>query len=290
MTIRPGLKSVRAGIAVGACMLTVQCFAQAVAQLPSSWRVTHSHPAPWCATGQGCNLAALKTGAVITLTRERLSGPEPLACEKSTFAIVRQPAEGLFEGGLPAPAIAAAQQVGVSALPAEVLRVTCANAGFDFVVADAQTLLLALDNRIWTLSGAPGALAADSSPEGCVQRLLEAHFAADMGFSPATVASKRDLLSAALHADITAWFAKPSDPNDVPEINGDPFTDTQEPPRRFAVQGAHGDDDVRLVPVRFADGWQQHELQYRLVREQGRWRVDDVLGRDGIGLRAILQH
>lgn len=290
MSSRCAMRSLRAGFVASACALIVPAWAHTTVALPSTWRITHSHAAPWCASDDACRATAPGAGAKITLSRDGLSGPDPLVCPAATLATLHAPAEGLFEGGLPAPAAAAAQVVGLSTLPAEVLRVSCANASFDFVVADGQTLLLALDNRIWTLSSAPGALAADKTPEGRVQRLLEQHFSSDMGFSPATVAAKRDWLSASLNADIAGWFAGPFDPDEVPEINGDPFTDTQEPPRRFAVQDARADGEARLVTVRFADGWQHHALQFRLVHEHGTWQVDDVFGRDGVSLRAILRH
>lgn len=280
-----------AGVLAGSCALAAHADpAPAVFPLPSTWRITHSHAAPWCASEDACRLAVLRPGDQLVLSREALEGPVPLDCPDATLATLHVVAEGLFEGGLPAPAASAAQALGLAALPAEVVRVSCANASFDFVVADVRTLLLALDNRIWTFSRAPGALADEATAEARVQRLLELHFSTDMGFLPETVATKREWLSAGLIADIAAWFAAPSDPDEAPEINGDPFTDTQEAPRRFAVEAAQPDGDARVVTVRFADGWREHAVQFRLVREAGRWQVDDVLGRDGMSLRAILRH
>ena len=71
-----------------------------------------------------------------------------------------------------------------------------------------------------------GAFAPDSAPAGIVQRLLESHFAGDMGFDATTAASKRAWLTDALRTRIARYFAKSRPSDDVPPIDGDPFTDS----------------------------------------------------------------
>ncbi|MBX3638868.1 MAG: hypothetical protein KF683_26125 [Rubrivivax sp.] len=258
-----------------------------------SWRITHAIAAPWAASAPA---GAMLTGHALALRGGALHGPAPLRCGKATVQATTLPAEGLFEGQLATlpDAAAAARAIGVATLPAPALRITCPNAGFDLVQANAATWLLALDQRLWVLSEAPGVQAAASSPAGVVQRLLERHFdaahgGAARGFLPAAMADLRSFTTGALQAAAAAWFALPSSPDEAPEIDGDPFTDSQEPVLHFAVGKARVRGERAEVPVRMADEARRWTLQYRLVRGTSGWRVDDVLQRDGTPLRRLLR-
>jgi hypothetical protein len=251
-----------------------------------SWRITHALPAPWSdAPPVGRDLA----GQALTFDDGALRGPEPLQCEPARIEPVDLPAAGLFEGNLPAPAGDRARALGLSAFPVETRRVTCPDAGFDFHRADADTLLIGLDNRVWVLSRAAGATAAPDSPTGVVQRFLELHFSGDMAFTPASVAARADFLTPALQRKVVTYFSRPVPEDEVPAINGDPFTDSQEYPTRFAVGEATIEGATAHLPVRFGDGWRSYVLRYRLLQEGTVWRVDDVIPTTGDGLRAALQ-
>jgi hypothetical protein len=253
------------------------------------WRITHSVPAPWAAVVDA-SVAAVPNhaGQTLVLDETALRGPGPLDCAPARVELLRVSAEGLFEGNLPAPAEEAARALGIAAFPVDQVRVTCANAAFDFHHVDSQTLLLGLDNRVWTLSCAPGALAAPDAPSGVVQRLLELHYGGAMGFTPATVDAKRRFLTQALVRDTADYFDRPVPPDDVPVLNGDPFTDSQEYPTRFAVSDADVEAGSARVPVRFADAWREYVLEFHLVRGVDGWQVDDVLDREHRSLRAVL--
>ncbi|MBX3636561.1 MAG: hypothetical protein KF683_14410 [Rubrivivax sp.] len=273
--------------------LALALAATAAGATEGAWRITHAIAAPWAASAP---TGAALAGTMLALRGGALQGPAPLRCGKATVQATALPAEGLFEGQLAAlpDAAAAARALGVAALPAPALRITCPNAGFDLVQADAATWLLALDQRLWLLSGAPGAQAAASSPAGVVQRLLERHFdaghgGAARGFLPAALADLRPFTTGALQAAAAAWFALPASPDEAPEIDGDPFTDSQEPVLHFAVGTARVRGDRAEVPVRMADEARRWTLHYRLVRGKSGWRVDDVLQRDGTALRRLLQ-
>lgn len=264
-----------------------------------TWRITHAIAAPWAASpaAQG---AALPAGATLALRGAALRGPAPLRCQRVEVRPMALPAAGLFEGQLAAlpDAAAAARALGIAALPAPALRITCADAAFDLVQADATSWLLALDQRLVVLSTAPGAQAAAASPEGLVQRLLEHHLGAAQrglpggaprGFTPATLADLRPFTSAALQSAAVAWWARPAAADEAPAIDGDPFTDSQEPVLHFAVLRAALQGRQALVPVRLADAGRAWTLHYRLVRGRTGWRVDDLLLRDGVSLRRLLQ-
>ena len=139
----------------------------------AAWRLVITRPAPWVEAANGTDLRLLCQS--LQLDKEGLTGPSPLNCTQADIETVQVPAEGLFEGGLPAPAEARARALGFTRLPVETLRLTCANAAFDLHRVDGDTLLLALDNRIWTLSSTPGtdlAASVPADPAALVQRFL----------------------------------------------------------------------------------------------------------------------
>lgn len=277
--------------AIGATLLALACSGSLAAQaaetgIQGSWRFTHALPAPW---GAAFLSSPSFTGQTLTIVAKAVKGPKPFICSGLHSQNLQLPAEGLFQGGLPAPAATAAQALGFGQFPVATSSLTCDSGSFDFHHVDADTLLIGLDNQVWTLSRAPGAMAAADSPEGVAERLLEAHFGADMGFSQATLANKAAFLSAGLRQAIDAYFAKPQPQDEVPAIDGDPFTDSQEYPTRFAVQRANIANDGAEVEVVFADAARRARLVYRLIREAGVWRLDDIAYPNGKRLRGLLQ-
>ncbi|MFT3665474.1 hypothetical protein [Piscinibacter sp.] len=253
------------------------------------WRITHARPLPRASGAPGVPAAAApadRVGQIVGLREDRLLGPAPLACAPATMKTLAVPAAGLFQGGLPAGSDP--RELGLARGPVPSLRVDCPNASFDFHRADAQTLLVALDGRVWTLSRAPGALAADGTPQATVQRLLEAHFAGNVAYTEAGLQRGAGWLTPALLAGLQAELTRAAQADEPPEINGDPFTDTQEAPARFAVGAARLRGERARVPVRFADGGRSHTLHYELLRTPEGWRVDDITDRRGIRLRALL--
>lgn len=254
------------------------------------WRFTHSMGWNGMEAQPAADTSGLR-GRTLGFSDKALSGAAPFACAPARTETYDAPAEGLFEGGLPAPADAGARAVGVRKLPVAIRRITCPNAGFDFVQVDAQTRLVALDNRIWSLSNTPGTRAAPDAPEGVVQVLLESHFAGPLAFTPAAMAPKRRWLSTAFLAAMHTYFARSRPQDEVPPIDGDALTNRQEAPTRFAVGAATVQGKTAQVPVRFADGWAEHSLRYTLVREKDGWKLDDVWTDDpqDRGLRIILE-
>lgn len=271
-------------------LCAMSCLSAAHGADTTSWRFTHS----MALTGPEPQPPADKiglTGSIAKIGEKRFTAPPPFTCDDAKWDMLQMPAEGLFEGGLPAPHDKSAQALGIAKLPATVHRVTCSNAGFDFVEADDATLLTVLDHRVWSLSKTPGAHARPDSPEGVVQALLEAHFSADRGFLQPLLANKTRWLSSDLLAAIAIYFGRTRPQDDVPPIDGDAFTDAQEPPTRFAVGKADVDGSKAKVPVRFADAFSSRRLIYRLVKEGGAWKVGDIRTEavDDRGLRDILE-
>lgn len=270
-----------------ASLILCLAFTQAnAAELDGTWRIAQSQAAPW---GKPDSSAANLRGRRLKLQADRLQGPGVLSCAHVVTEPTSYPAEGLFQGKLPAPATQAAQALGITYFPVTGVRLRCDTGVFEFHQVDADTLLLGLDNQVLTLSRAAGALAAATAPEGRVQRLLEAHFSGDMGFHPAGIAPKLRWLSAHLTQRIAAYFNRPQRADEVPIINGDPFTDSQEYPVRFAVGKAEITQHRAQVPVRFADGFRERVVVFLLVREKAVWQVNDLRYEHGDTLQKLLR-
>ncbi|MEO8459015.1 MAG: DUF3828 domain-containing protein, partial [Dokdonella sp.] len=216
-------------------------------------------------------------------------GPGVLHCGHSVLTPTSFPAEGLFQGTLPSPATTAAQELGIAHLPAPGISLNCDTGLFEFHRVDTETLLLGLDNQVLTLSRAPGTLASADTPEGRAQRFLEAHFNGDMGFTRDNVKVHRKWFSKRLDQAITAYFAKPVSEDEVPAIDGDPFTDSQEYPQRFAVGKARVTKDVAEVPVRFSDAFRDRIVVYLLRRKDAAWQLDDLRFESGETLLGLLE-
>lgn len=240
------------------------------------WRIVRSVVAPWVRQAKVVNPHRDWIGRTVTLAPQRVTSPGPLRCRRATYTATSVPAEGLFQGSLPAPATDAAAALGIVRLPVRGTSVRCDGGVFELHRVDGATLLIALDDVIYTLDRSPGAFADDTSPPGVVQRLLEHHFATSMAFDAAHMRYHEPWLSRGLRARLAHYFAKPVDPNEAPAIDGDPFTDSQEHPARFSVQRAVVRGDEATVPVRFSDGRRVRTVRYYLLREGTAWRVDDL--------------
>jgi hypothetical protein len=142
---------------------------------------------------------------------------------------------------------------------------------------------------------APGALespqpeATAVSPEATVTALYSYHFAHDMGFTPDVVSERSAWLAPELLDLCRAYFARPVPEDEVPPINGDPFTDSQEYPTRFRVDPVEATSTRALVPVFLS--WPHGEVR-RVnvhVRQTGdAWLVTDLTYESGPSFRELL--
>jgi hypothetical protein len=267
----------------------IDAVAGGVPKLAPSWRITRVVVAPWATADVSSMTLKPWIGKQVTFKHDSVDGPGSLHCGHAVMESTRYPADGLFQGSLPAPAATAAQELGIAHLPVTGVSLSCDTGIFEFHDVDAETMLLGLDNQILTLSHAPGALASAESPEGRMQRLLELHFNADMGFTPENVKSHRAWFSKALDAAMTRYFARPAPEDEVPAIDGDPFTDSQEYPSRFSVGKARVTGDQAEVPVRFSDAFSDRSMVYVLKREGGTWQLDNLRFSSGETLLDLLE-
>jgi hypothetical protein len=116
-----------------------------------------------------------------------------------------------------------------------------------------------------------------SAAADLVKAFYTFHFAHDMAFTRAAVRARRAWLSPDLLERCRAYFAKPDDPNVVPPIDGDPFTDSQEYPRSFNVVLATLEGDSARVQVAMV--WPRAErriVTVVLTPVDRAWRIADL--------------
>lgn len=268
------------------CLTLAAPFASAAAQQESAaptagdpilgrWRIQRASAAPWVRQASVPIAGRRWVGLPVTFTPNRIDGPGALRCSGARYKPTSMSAEGLFRSQLTAP-IADAVTLGLVATPVAGTRVNCSTGVFDLHRVDETTVLVALNDVIYTLTRASGALAPDTAPAGVVERLLEHHFAGSKTFDAERLASHAAWLAPSLRDSLAAYLARPSDPGKLPAINGDPFTDSPEFPPRFAVWLGTARGDAWVVPVRFSWGRRTSTVEYLMRRERNGWRVTDM--------------
>jgi Protein of unknown function (DUF3828) len=122
-----------------------------------------------------------------------------------------------------------------------------------------------------------------------VQDFYTAHFKGEMGFSEATLQPKRECLSPELFKALLAKAREPSSPDVVPDIDGDPFTDSQEYPDAFKVGKLQTGGGGARVSVGFTwnNGNPPRSLTVVLKYLQEGWRIDDLRYPRGGTLREL---
>jgi len=249
------------------------------------WRIGEGVVAPWAEPGTLSLLNPELEGQVIRFDGDQLVGPHPLGCTDAYYEFVVSPAEGLFQGGLPAPSDVAASDLGISELPLLTWRVNCSTGSFDYHFISASQLVLGLDQVVWSLHLAQ----QDTSPESVTLGLLRDHMTHDMAFTEETILRKDNYLTRGLKRAIADYFALPAPANEAPVINGDPFTDSQEYPSGFVLGEALMVNSEAIVPVLFQDFDRQKRVEMVLHREGSRWLIDDLRFPDGMTLRDLLK-
>lgn len=248
------------------------------------WRVGKSVVAPWVREGEKSSNSAALSGQTLQFSATVVQGPHPLGCRGLNHEFVLSPAEGLFQGALPEPAEVYAQRLGFVRLPAISLRLNCDTGSFDYHLLTPRHALLGLDNRVWRLRREDRA----NAPEDFVLAFLHAHMSADGAFSEKTVARKSKFLTPGLTRAIRIYFAQPKSTDEVPAIDGDPFTNSQEYPQRFVLGRARLVKGKAVVPVRFGEEGRGQLIRFELRRVATRWRLDDLFYEEGGSFRGLL--
>lgn len=127
-------------------------------------------------------------------------------------------------------------------------------------------------------------------PEEVATEFYKYHFSHDMAFVPDEVTKRAEWLTPDLLKACKAYFAIPEDPDEVPDIDGDPFTGSQEYPDEFKTGAAKIIDNVARVPLTFTWKEDHHSTQGVAVLKNvnGKWLIDDVQFPDQDSLRTLL--
>lgn len=136
-----------------AALLAGCASAQAQSLTPSpigaTFVVTGSEAAPWAEGALGAPSAESRAlqGKKIVFGARAIAAPQPMACSKPNYEQVAVEPEGLFQGGLKAPAKDAAA-LGFAPGNVQSLLTGCE---VDYHFLDADHALFALNNRIYRL-------------------------------------------------------------------------------------------------------------------------------------------
>lgn len=122
-----------------------------------------------------------------------------------------------------------------------------------------------------------------------VQQFFKAHFAGDMAFTEASLKAKQASLTEDLYQKLMAELKKPVPKGEVPNIDGDPFTDSQEYPESFKVTHSSVKGDKAAVTVDFLWPENKTTVQVALVRTSKGWLIDDLIYDKDATLRTLLK-
>ncbi len=239
--------------------------------------------------GQASTTPPWPPGTRLTWDERGLRGPSALACAPGRQTLLAIPPQGLFQGAFEALGPSGAQQaataLGWSAPRIPTVRLDCPNASLDLHRQGGAHWLIALDGQVlrWRAAGGP------TDPQATVRALLLAHLEHPASLDAGRVKSLAPWLSASLRDRLDRWLSATHSAGEPPALNGDPFTDTQEPPGSLGLGRALRHGASARVPVTVhADPAQAREIQYHLKHDGRRWRVDDITYRPDVRLRCLL--
>ena len=140
------------------------------------------------------------------------------------------------------------------------------------------------------LFAASPALAADTDPAAVVSKLYRWHFDHRQYFD-VTYKKQRALFAPSLIAVFTAADKyNKAHPDEVPSLDGDPLTDSQEPAEAYTVGATtrEGSDAIVAVDVKLDDKTTR-KIRVRMTPSGATWRLANVLYAEGSDLVKILQ-
>ena len=133
-----------------------------------------------------------------------------------------------------------------------------------------------------------------------VRAFYRFHFAHNKAFTARNVRQRQPWLTPELHKLLLDELKREAEeskahPDEAPYFEGDPFTDSQEPPDSFRVGKSDVNGDRAKVPVtllwsaRTSRGRDKRDIVIELSRAGNRWLVNDVINSDGKRLRDELK-
>lgn len=114
------------------------------------------------------------------------------------------------------------------------------------------------------------------------------HLRRRIGFDPAAVKAKRRWFTPGLMAVLHKELKRPQNPDEVPYVDGDPFTNSQEPVTSKRVGAAKRAGEGIEVALHLEGEGFKRDFQVILKLEKAGWRIDDLRYDDGTTLRGFL--
>jgi len=122
-----------------------------------------------------------------------------------------------------------------------------------------------------------------------VEEFFKYHLGHDMAFTCRSIEGRKQWLSDRLVKALLAECSKPAGPDEVPAIEGDPFTDSEEYPNNFKVEGAKGGGTAYEVTVKLEWPSEERRVRAMVVRSGKTWKIDDVRYEGSGSLNGLLR-
>lgn len=142
--------------------------------------------------------------------------------------------------------------------------------------------------------------ATHASASGAVNAFYAFHLARNKDFTVRNVQLRRRFITPELYAALIKELNRQAEytkkhPDEVPDFEGDPFTDSQEYPDSFRVVGvlASGNRAKATVTLNWSAktsrGVDTRNITVELARQAAGWLIDDIINNEGSSLRGDLR-
>ncbi len=136
--------------------------------------------------------------------------------------------------------------------------------------------------------GPPEARTQQEKAAAVVEEFYAYHFTHDMAFTRENVEARKKWLSRRLYRGLLAEFGRRKNSDEVPRIDGDPFTDSQEYPTGYRIDGAKPAGSGYRVTVKLKWPTEERVIEVDVLQHKGRWELDDLRYGGRRSLRAFL--
>jgi hypothetical protein len=133
-----------------------------------------------------------------------------------------------------------------------------------------------------------------------VRSFYQFHFAHNKNFTTRNVQQRKRWLTPELYKLLLDELKRQAQeskahPDEAPDFEGDPFTDSQEYPDSFRAGESHVNGDLSKVTVtlfwsaKTSRGRDKRDIVVELTRSTGGWLINDVINNEGSRLREELK-
>jgi Protein of unknown function (DUF3828) len=156
-------------------------------------------------------------------------------------------------------------------------------------------LIAALFLSLQSLAGA-GVRGQQPSAPSAVNSFYRFHLSHNMDFNARNIQLRRRWLTPEFYQLLLnkikrqAAYSK-AHPDEIPDYDGDPFTDSQEYPDSFQVGLPMASGAVEMIGVtlfwsaRTSRGRDKRNITVELTQSSGRWLINDIINSEGSSLR-----